>query len=175
MADTSLNLRLSDAAATTRLGTALACALPTAGEAAAVLYLRGDLGAGKTTCARSLLYALGVTGIVRSPTYTLVEIHAARELECVHVDLYRLSGASDLEDLGLRDYLGGGHLLLIEWPERGEPVLPPADLDLSFAYRDSDPDTGREAQVRAASDCGKAWLWNLRKDPSLTSYVANLT
>jgi tRNA threonylcarbamoyladenosine biosynthesis protein TsaE len=181
MSDTTLRLRLTDDAATIRLGAALARAMPgarampEARAAAGVLYLRGDLGAGKTTCARSLLHALGVTGIVRSPTYTLVETHAAPGLQCVHVDLYRLRGPSDLEDLGLRDYLSKGHLLLIEWPERVETALPPADIDVALAYRDADQEAGRDAHVIATGDWGTAWLANLRKDPRLTSYVANLT
>jgi tRNA threonylcarbamoyladenosine biosynthesis protein TsaE len=175
MSDTTLRLRLSDDAATLWLGAALARAMPEPPAAAGVVYLRGELGAGKTTCVRSLLHALGVTGIVRSPTYTLVETHAAPGLQCVHIDLYRLRGASDLEDLGLRDYLSQGHLLLIEWPERGATALPPSDIDVSLAYREADQDSGRDAQILARSPWGNAWLANLRKNPSLTSYVANLT
>jgi tRNA threonylcarbamoyladenosine biosynthesis protein TsaE len=179
MPDTTMILRLDDADSTTSFGAAMGRSMPKA-AAPAVLYLRGDLGAGKTTCARGLLHALGVTGAVRSPTYTLVETYSARGLECVHVDLYRLRGPEDLEDLGLRDYLVPGCLLLIEWPERGATALPPPDIDLKLGYRENDaaangPDAGRDAALRAASNVGHAWLANLRKDTSISPYVANLT
>jgi tRNA threonylcarbamoyl adenosine modification protein YjeE len=127
-------LNLADAQATDVLGAALAHALP--GRAApdlaapgrappeqaldgvshgsAVLYLSGELGAGKTTCARSLLRALGVSGLIRSPTFTLVEAYRVGALTCVHVDLYRLQGPVEVDELGLRDFLGPGCLLLIE-------------------------------------------------------------
>ncbi len=164
-----LQLRLIDTAATEILGAALASALPAPAGAATVLYLRGDLGAGKTTCARSLLRALGVLGIVRSPTYTLVEIYRADRIQCIHVDLYRLHGPRDLEDLGLRDYLAPGNLMLVEWPERGGPALPPADLAVSLAYRAQ----SRDAALRSGSEHGEAWLGNLRTDSRLNPYLSN--
>jgi tRNA threonylcarbamoyladenosine biosynthesis protein TsaE len=176
MPQSELTLRLSDAAATEILGSALARTLPSVNDASAspsacVLYLRGELGAGKTTCARSLLHALGVAGVVRSPTYTLVETYAAGRWNCVHIDLYRLRGPADLEDLGLRDYLTAGQLLLIEWPERGGASLPSADLDLSLSYAKD----GRSARLRGAGVLGERWLENLRHDTSLIPYLSNLT
>ena len=99
-----------------------------------VLYLRGELGAGKSTCVRSLLRALGVEGLIRSPTYTLVEAYQPRGFSCIHVDLYRLQGPVDVEELGLRDFLDTDCLLLVEWPEKGGPALPPADIDLTLTY-----------------------------------------
>jgi len=154
----SLSIPLPDSAATERLGRRLAQALP-APLAAVVMHLRGELGAGKTTWARSLLQTLGVTGTVRSPTYTLVELYATPVWHCVHVDLYRLRGPLDLEDLGLRDYLLPGNLLLIEWPERGGSVTPAADLELHLTYGSGQGGTdGRSAGLTAVSELGARWL-----------------
>ena len=89
-----------------------------------MVYLEGPLGAGKTTLVRALLAARGYRGRVRSPTYTLVETYPG----VVHLDLYRLADAEELEWVGLRDYLDGGTIMLAEWAEKGRGVLPPADL-----------------------------------------------
>jgi tRNA threonylcarbamoyladenosine biosynthesis protein TsaE len=154
----SLTIPLPDSAATETLARRLAHDLP-APIAAVVVHLRGELGAGKTTWARSLLQTLGVTAVVRSPTYTLVEPYVTAAWHCVHVDLYRLRGSMDLEDLGLRDYLAPGNLLLIEWPERGGSAVPAADLDLHLAYASMDgASEGRSACLTAGSDLGRRWL-----------------
>jgi tRNA threonylcarbamoyladenosine biosynthesis protein TsaE len=136
-----------------------------------VLYLQGDLGAGKTTCARSLLRALGVVGLVRSPTYTLVESYELAGLTCIHVDLYRLQSLSEVDELGVRDLVGPGSLLLVEWPERGGAALPPADLEVALDYAGE----GRQARVSARSPLGSSWLENLGSDTSLRAYLSNLT
>ena len=94
MPTASLEFALFNSAGTTSLGAALARALQGAVVSGAVLHLRGELGSGKTTCARSLLHALGVTGTVRSPTYTLVDTYSLPSLNCVHVDLYRLRSSA---------------------------------------------------------------------------------
>ena len=125
---------------TDALGQALARAFAGAapapgGPPGGVLYLEGDLGAGKTTCARSLLRALGVVGLVRSPTYTLVETYELAGLTCIHVDLYRLQSLTEVDELGLRDLVGPSCLLLVEWPERGGAALPPADLSVELELR----------------------------------------
>jgi tRNA threonylcarbamoyladenosine biosynthesis protein TsaE len=170
-----MDIDLADAGVTESLGRALARSLPGAADAqgfgGAALYLRGDLGAGKTTCARSLLKALGVAGLVRSPTYTLVERYPVAGLNCVHVDLYRLQSLTEIDELGLREEVGPGALLMVEWPEKGEGALPPADLDLQLRYADS----GRAATLRAPTRLGSKWLENLVLDNSLTAYVSNLT
>src|SRR5579859_2915844 len=98
-----MDLNLPDSSVTEALGHALARSLPDAARNGAVLYLQGELGAGKTTCVRSLLRTLGVTGLVRSPTYTLVETYPLARLTCVHVDLYRLQSLTEVDELGLRD------------------------------------------------------------------------
>src|ERR1700753_2197112 len=105
-------------------GARLAAARPTRDDILSVVYLTGDLGAGKTTLTRGLLRALGVTGTVRSPTYTLVEIYELDAVTALHLELYRLSDPGELHNLGLREWAGGGHLWLIEWPERGGELLP---------------------------------------------------
>lgn len=171
-----MDLNLADCSATEVLGQALARSLLDAARsgaaaAGAVLYLQGDLGAGKTTCARSLLRALGAVGPIRSPTYTLVETYPLATLNCIHVDLYRLQTLGEVGELGLRDLLGAGCLLLVEWPERGGAELPPADLELTLNYAGD----GRQAHLIARTTPGSSWLDNLGSDTSLRSYVSNLT
>lgn len=129
-------LRLPDAGATEALGASLAAVLPDLAQTYLVLHLSGDLGVGKTTFTRGFLRQLGVTGVVRSPTYTLVEPYALQALTCVHADLYRLRDPADLDELGLRDYLAPSHVLLIEWPQMGGTRVPPADLTIHIDYAD---------------------------------------
>jgi tRNA threonylcarbamoyladenosine biosynthesis protein TsaE len=170
MCDASLVFDLPDSSATEALGRALAQSFPGAG-AGAIVHLRGELGSGKTTCARSLLHALGVTTPVRSPTYTLVDTYNVATLTCVHVDLYRVQSTSEVEELGLRDMTGPGYLMLIEWPEKGGVAVPPADLSLQLVYKGD----ARSAALGAADAMGRAWLAKLAIDTSLTPYVSNLT
>ncbi|HCK80869.1 MAG TPA: tRNA (adenosine(37)-N6)-threonylcarbamoyltransferase complex ATPase subunit type 1 TsaE [Candidatus Competibacteraceae bacterium] len=115
---------LDSAAATERLGAQLGRTL----LPGCIIYLRGDLGAGKTTLARGLLHGLGHRGTVKSPTFTLVEPYELAGWRLFHWDLYRLSDPEELEYLGLREQLDGDAILLIEWPERGQGELPAADL-----------------------------------------------
>jgi tRNA threonylcarbamoyladenosine biosynthesis protein TsaE len=164
-------LNLPDSGATEALGAALAAAFDGAPAGACVLHLHGDLGAGKTTCARSLLAALGVAGIIRSPTYPLIEAYPARGLTAVHIDLYRLRSPDELEDLGVRDYWQPRHLILIEWPERGGALLGDADLSLTLSYAA----TGRQATLLAATAAGRRWLQTLASDTRLSPYLSNLT
>ena len=167
-----MDLNLADSSATEALGQALARTMPGAvATQGAVLYLQGELGAGKTTCVRSLLRALGVTGLVLSPTYTLVETYRLDRLTCVHVDLYRLQALTEVDELGLRDLVGPGCLLLVEWPEKGGLALPPADLELTLRYSGE----ARRAAFRASTPLGSLWLDNLGHDTSLSFYVSNLT
>jgi tRNA threonylcarbamoyladenosine biosynthesis protein TsaE len=102
----------------------------------ALISLSGDLGAGKTTLVRGLIRRLGHQGPVRSPTYTLVEPYDGIEPAVVHLDLYRLSDPEELEYLGLRDLLERRGLMLVEWPDRGSGVLPPADIELLIEHCD---------------------------------------
>ena len=93
-----------------------------------IILLSGDLGAGKTCWVRGYLQGLGYQGIVKSPTYTLVETYATAKQKIAHFDLYRLMEAAELEFIGLADYCDNQTTCLIEWPERAEDRLPPADL-----------------------------------------------
>jgi tRNA threonylcarbamoyladenosine biosynthesis protein TsaE len=111
---------LPDLAATTRLGSAVAAGLGV-GDAVA---LWGTLGAGKTTLARAILRALGVTGEVPSPTFTLVQTYQAGRLTVSHFDLYRLKEAREMDELGMDEMLENG-AVLVEWPERAPEALPP--------------------------------------------------
>ena len=176
MPPVSIDFDLADCSVTDSLGQGLARSIPSAVHTGAlhtgaVVYLRGDLGAGKTSCVRSLLRALGASGPVRSPTYTLVETYHLASLICVHVDLYRIQSLTEVDELGLRDVIGPGCLLLVEWPERGASALPPADLDLVLRYADD----GRQACLNARTPLGALWMENLGHDTSLAPYVSNLT
>lgn len=149
---TVVKRELPHAAATERLGAQLAAAVTPA-----VVYLHGDLGAGKTTLVRGFIHALGYEGKVRSPTYTLVEPYACKPCTVFHLDLYRLADAEELEWLGLRDMLDESSLLLIEWPERGEDLLPAADLTITIEYSGD----GRVAHLEPATLAGKQLLAGL--------------
>lgn len=112
---------------------------PTATPPGALVFLHGDLGAGKTTLVRGLLRAYGVSGAVRSPTYTLIEPYEVAvgpsQRRLYHLDLYRLADPEELEYLGWQELLADGGLLLIEWPERGAGWLPAPDLRLSITMQ----------------------------------------
>lgn len=131
----STRIELADEAATLELGARLARSLRAAGGG--VVYLRGDLGAGKTTLARGLLRTAGVEGTLRSPTYTLMEPYAAGGQAFLHLDLYRLADPAEVEQLGLRDYPVETTIWLVEWPEKGAGFLPPADLEVRLAIEGS--------------------------------------
>ena len=126
-------IALADVAATEAAGVALATVLaPLPG---AVVFLDGDLGAGKTTLARGLLRALGVAGPVRSPTYTLVEPYQLGGRSVVHMDLYRLADPEEWWTLGLDSYAPDSSLWLVEWPQRAQALLPVPTLRLRLEVR----------------------------------------
>jgi tRNA threonylcarbamoyladenosine biosynthesis protein TsaE len=142
---------------TCRLGDVLARALTASGDGETVLIaLAGELGAGKSTLARAILRRLGVTGTIRSPTYTLAEPYTLRggDRAC-HLDLYRLHDADDLEMLGFRDLLAESRLVLVEWPERVPAVRSRADLEIGLAHHD---DGGRLVTFAAGTGTGRRLL-----------------
>jgi tRNA threonylcarbamoyladenosine biosynthesis protein TsaE len=124
------------------------------GNSFAVIYLNGDLGAGKTTFARGFLHGCGVSGPVKSPTYTLVEVYETPTVCVIHLDLYRLLDPTELEPLGLREYALPGYIWLIEWPDRGSGRLPFPDLSVTLSGGMS----GHEINLAAGSSSGESWL-----------------
>ncbi len=165
MSEPVLEVNLPDDAATAALGQRLAAALPDPAGGAFIVYLAGPLGAGKSALARALLRALGITGTVRSPTYALSEIYPAGRWTCVHLDLYRLAVPDELEQLGPREWLEPAHLWLVEWPEKGAGVLPPADLTVELAMRG----TGRTARLLVATPRGREAAAQLGREHRLGS------
>jgi tRNA threonylcarbamoyladenosine biosynthesis protein TsaE len=99
-----------------------------------VIYLHGDLGAGKTTFVRGVLHGLGHAGKVKSPTYTLVEPYLFADMALNHFDLYRFTDAHEWEAAGFRDYFNPQSVCMIEWPEKAQGVIPTADIDIYLAY-----------------------------------------
>ena len=148
----SAALTLATPEETHELGRALGRGLRGAGAGALVIGIEGELGAGKTTLVKGLLNELGVTGAVRSPTYTLIEPYEAAGLNVYHLDLYRLAEPREVEALGLRDLLHPGAVLLIEWPSRAAGALPTADLLILLQYP-ADV-RGRLVTLSAASSAG---------------------
>ena len=122
-----VRLHLADSAASEAFGARLTQALSEANGG--VIYLIGTLGAGKTTIARALLRHLGVSGAIKSPTYTLMEPYEVDGRRLLHMDFYRIE-AADLDQLGLDDYPTESTIWLVEWPEKVAGALPPADLEL---------------------------------------------
>ena len=155
-----MRLVLGSAEQTEAFGGRLALLRPE-GNPLSVLYLLGDLGTGKTTLARGFLRACGVHGIVRSPTYTLLEVYATPGLSVLHLDLYRLSDPAELENLGLREWARNGSAWLIEWPQRGAGRLPPADLLLTLTAGPA----SHQIEVEARSTLGQSWLARLSAGP----------
>jgi len=142
-------LFLADDSETERLGRELARLVQHVGSALAI-YLDGDLGMGKTTLSRGLLRGLGHEGAVKSPTYTIVEPYEDLQPPVYHFDLYRLKDPEELEFMGIRDYFNDLNLCLVEWPEKGEELLPTADLTVHLASQGN----GRSAILRAGSQVG---------------------
>lgn len=149
--DSRFALTLADENATLALAQRLAAQLQTG----MVIYLHGDLGAGKTCLVRGVLNALGYTGRVKSPTYTLLEPYHAAGLDLRHFDLYRMQDASEWEDAGFRDEFDGNNILFIEWPENAN--IPPADLIINIKILPQ----GRNVEIKAQTLMGRTCLQQL--------------
>jgi tRNA threonylcarbamoyladenosine biosynthesis protein TsaE len=139
---------LADESATLAAGRQLAVLL----KQGTVVYLEGQLGAGKTTLTRGVLEALGHSGAVKSPTYTLVEAYEDLLIPVYHFDLYRLGDAEELDYIGIRDYFRPEAICLVEWPERGRGFLPEPNirLELHTALAESGA-MGRELIISSAN------------------------
>lgn len=135
-----LEIDLPNEASTLRLGAALS-------QFRGLIFLHGELGAGKTTLVRGYLQALGHNGPVKSPTYTLIEPYEFAGERVLHLDIYRLGDPAELEYMGIRDDLGMGNTLLVEWPERAKGYLGQADIEIDLNY--SEP--GRQACILVAN------------------------
>jgi tRNA threonylcarbamoyladenosine biosynthesis protein TsaE len=122
---------------TEALGASLLGAPPPPGSACRLVTLAGELGSGKSTFARGALRALGASGPIKSPSYTLLELYELPAVTVVHLDLYRLIDPDELENLGLSDYHQPGHLWLIEWPERAAGRLPMPDVEFVFSITEA--------------------------------------
>lgn len=151
--DATINLFLPGEAATEQFGALLMRAIREMGDGM-MLYLIGELGAGKTTLSRGIIRGAGHSGAVKSPTYTLVEPYGELVPPVYHFDLYRLGDPEELEFMGIRDYLTNAAVCLVEWPQRGAGVLPAADATLTLS---SDQD-GRGLVCQAFSDRGRLVL-----------------
>jgi tRNA threonylcarbamoyladenosine biosynthesis protein TsaE len=149
----SRQFALNDEEATVSLAKALAAGT----SQSMVIYLEGDLGAGKTTFSRGFIQGLGHKGNVKSPTYTLVEPYELGPWKVFHFDLYRLSDPEELEFMGIRDYFADNTLCLVEWPDKGAGLLASADIHISIEYQNA----GRLLSMTACSEQGLTLIQGL--------------
>ncbi len=145
--DLATSVQLVDEAATLALGARLAERLAPGLN----IWLEGELGSGKTTLVRGILRALGHTGTVKSPTYTLIEPYAISKMNLYHFDFYRLTTPEEFLDAGLDEYFSGEGICLVEWPRQAVPYLAPPDLVITLTPRDG----GRWCEIRAKTEAGR--------------------
>jgi len=146
----AVSAHLADEAATLEFGARLAAGL----RPGLVIYLSGELGAGKTTVVRGCVWALGYRGRVKSPTFALVELYRVSSLYLHHFDFYRFTDPREWVDAGFRDSFGGDNICLVEWPEKAEGHLPPPDLWIRLEHAAA----GREAHIAAHTEAGRQCL-----------------
>jgi len=152
------SLVLVDETATIAMGMQIAKIVKNELKHGLVVYLNGDLGAGKTTLTRGFVQGMGHKGNVKSPTYTLVEPYDLDNWHVYHFDLYRLSDPEELEYMGIRDYFNENCCCFIEWPDKGQGMLADADLIINMAYSDEQ----RLMTLNAATDLGQLALTMLK-------------
>ncbi|WKS96758.1 tRNA (adenosine(37)-N6)-threonylcarbamoyltransferase complex ATPase subunit type 1 TsaE [Gallibacterium anatis] len=155
----SLTLFLANEEATIALGQKLSRFLrsPTQNF---VIYLNGQLGAGKTTLTRAIIQAMGYNGNVKSPTYALVEEYHLSQKSIYHFDLYRLSDPEELEFIGFRDYFRENALCLLEWAEKGGDIIPQPDLLINIEYQEQT----RQITLIANSNIAAQMICALKSD-----------
>jgi len=151
--ENGLQLELADLLATDAFASALAKAL----TPGLCLYLHGNLGAGKTTLVRAMLSALGHNGSIKSPTYSLVELYSVDGMDFYHFDLYRLSNATELDYIGIRDYMLTSAICVFEWADRGMGFIPAADIEITLDFAGE----GRSAVLLANTPKGLQVLKDL--------------
>lgn len=149
----------SDVDDTSQLAQDLANAVSSQLPSDVVIFLNGDLGAGKTTFSRYFIQALGHSGSVKSPTYTLVEPYELENVNIYHFDLYRLADPEELEFMGIRDYFGGGAVALVEWSEKGGEYLASPDVVISITMSTS----GRQFNLEATTALGAKLLQQCKR------------
>lgn len=139
----SVSILLKNEGATVALGQFLSGKI----KAGSIIYLHGDLGAGKTTLVRGFLQGLGHKGSTKSPTYTLVEPYELPNINCYHFDLYRLADPEELEFMGIREYQTDDAIAIFEWPEKGLGYIEPSDIDIYLSYQEINGETGRHCRI----------------------------
>lgn len=162
-----LQYDLIDSEATISMGNILAELIKNEVKKGLVVFLNGELGAGKTTLTRGFVQGMGHKGNVKSPTYTLVEPYELADWNVYHFDLYRLADPEELEYMGIRDYFGENSCCFIEWPEKGLGLLPKADLIITIEYRDSE----RQITFKSKTPLAQLLLDKLLEHPSLPDNI----
>lgn len=157
MTENSLEMLLASESDTEDFANHFAPLLP----AGAVVWLEGDLGAGKTALVRAMLRSLGYQGAVKSPTYALVEVYVISSIYWYHFDFYRFNEPEEFEDAGLGEYFRSDSVCLVEWPVKAGCYVPPADIEVRIAY---DPKQGESRTLRlvANSEGGRKCLNELQ-------------
>lgn len=152
--------KLVDECATIALGRHIAEVVKFGLKEGVVVFLNGDLGAGKTTLTRGFVQGMGHKGNVKSPTYTLVEPYDLQNWQVYHFDLYRLADPEELEYMGIRDYFNRNSCSFIEWPEKGRGMLPEPDMVINLAYDNEE----RKVELKALSSLGEQLLTQINED-----------